>query len=86
MDNVKLGDVQRAAGPGREEANSVELCTCPEGYVGQYCESCSAGYRRDPPNSSPFAMCVPCQCNNHASYCDPNSGRFKGLELDAFNP
>ncbi|XP_072015094.1 laminin subunit gamma-1-like [Amphiura filiformis] len=58
LDNVQLGNVQRAVGPGSEEVMSVELCTHPEGFVGQFNESCLAGYRRDPPNSTVHLLCV----------------------------
>lgn len=50
------------------------MCTCPEGYVGQFCESCGPGYRHDPPGGGKFARCVPCNCNGHAEYCDPETG------------
>merc|ERR1712106_230443 len=51
------------------------MCSCPEGYVGQYCESCAPGYRHLPSNGGPFASCVPCNCNNHADICDSETGR-----------
>lgn len=53
----------------------VELCSCPVGHVGQQCETCDEGYRRDPVNGGPFARCVPCTCNNHSESCDSNTGK-----------
>ena len=60
---------------GDEEADWVESCTCPEGYVGQFCESCAPGFKREPAYGGPFASCVPCQCNGHGDLCDAESGR-----------
>lgn len=50
------------------------MCTCPDGYVGQFCESCAPGYRHDPSNGGPFARCIPCNCNGHADVCDIETG------------
>ena len=73
LDNVKLETARRgASGP---PANWIERCNCPEGYVGQFCESCAPGYRHEPANGGPFARCVPCNCNGHADICDAESGR-----------
>lgn len=55
-------------------ATWIEMCTCPEGYVGQYCESCAPGYRHSPSNGGPFASCIPCDCNSHADICDSETG------------
>ncbi|CAB3367583.1 Hypothetical predicted protein [Cloeon dipterum] len=56
-------------------ANWIEMCTCPEGYVGQFCESCAPGYRHEPSYGGRFARCVPCNCNGHADICDADTGR-----------
>ncbi|CAF0707486.1 unnamed protein product [Brachionus calyciflorus] len=53
----------------------VEECKCPIGHVGERCENCAPGYRRDPINGGVFAKCVPCNCNNHSISCDPNTGK-----------
>ncbi|XP_064648797.1 laminin-like protein lam-2 [Lineus longissimus] len=54
--------------------NNVEQCSCPTGFQGQFCESCSAGYTRQTANGGPFVSCVRCDCNGHASAdCDPES-------------
>ncbi|XP_069465378.1 laminin subunit gamma-3 [Ambystoma mexicanum] len=51
----------------------VEECMCPQGYIGQFCQSCAPGYTRVIPSGGPFASCVPCACNQHGS-CDPDTG------------
>ncbi|XP_018015390.1 laminin subunit gamma-1 isoform X2 [Hyalella azteca] len=73
LDDVRL----ETARPGQFglPASWVEMCTCPLGYVGQYCESCAPGFRHDPPNGGPFASCTPCNCNNHADVCDSETGQ-----------
>ncbi|CAG0891651.1 unnamed protein product [Darwinula stevensoni] len=73
LDDVQLEVAQRGA--IGSPANWVETCTCPEGFVGQFCESCAPGYRHDPPNGGPFARCVPCNCHGHASICDSETGQ-----------
>lgn len=74
LDNVHLGTAHQGFNGG-DEARWVEQCTCPEGYIGQFCESCAPGYRRDVMNGGPFARCVPCECNSHSDICDVNTGR-----------
>ncbi|XP_073795137.1 basement membrane-specific heparan sulfate proteoglycan core protein isoform X12 [Danio rerio] len=50
----------------------VEECRCPAGYSGLSCESCSPGFERVP---GPYlGICAGCNCNGHASACDPVSG------------
>lgn len=73
LDDVRLESAQRS--PFGQEVTWIEMCTCLEGYVGQFCESCAPGYRHDPPGGGHFARCVKCNCHNHAEYCDPESGR-----------
>ncbi|XP_051893430.1 LOW QUALITY PROTEIN: laminin subunit gamma-3-like [Pristis pectinata] len=51
----------------------VEECVCPEGYIGQFCESCAPDYKREIPFGGPIIPCVPCTCNHHGT-CDPESG------------
>ncbi|KAL1130902.1 hypothetical protein AAG570_012143, partial [Ranatra chinensis] len=73
LDDVKLTTARRGSvGP---PANWIERCSCPDGYIGQFCESCAPGFRHDPPSGGPFSPCVPCNCNSHADICDPESGR-----------
>lgn len=45
------------------------------GYVGQFCESCAPGFRHSPALGGPFMPCIPCDCHNHASICDSETGR-----------
>lgn len=72
LDDFRLESAQQL--PYNERATWIEMCTCPEGYVGQFCESCAPGYKHDPPGGGSFSQCVPCNCNSHAEYCDPDSG------------
>ncbi|KAJ3585960.1 hypothetical protein NHX12_012366, partial [Muraenolepis orangiensis] len=46
---------------------------CPAGYTGLSCEICSAGFERVP-GGSYLGTCAGCNCNGHASACDPISG------------
>ncbi|XP_014222768.1 laminin subunit gamma-1 isoform X2 [Trichogramma pretiosum] len=73
LDDVRLDTAHRGA--AGEPADWVEVCTCPQGYVGQFCESCAPGYHHDPPNGGPFALCVPCNCNGHADICEAETGQ-----------
>ncbi|XP_014242090.1 laminin subunit gamma-1 isoform X2 [Cimex lectularius] len=73
LDQLKLGSAARQA--AGQAALWIERCSCPTGFIGQFCESCSAGYKHEPPNGGPFAQCVPCTCNGHAETCDPDTGR-----------
>ena len=72
LEDISLSTARRGA--RGESASWIEMCTCPEGYVGAFCESCKPGYRHDPPNGGPFARCVPCNCHGHANICDKESG------------
>ncbi|XP_061460229.1 laminin subunit gamma-3 [Rhineura floridana] len=72
---ISLKEVQlTSARPGlAQPAVWVEECICPQGYVGQFCESCAAGYKREANFGGPFSRCIPCSCNQHGS-CDPDTG------------
>ena len=48
-------------------------CECPTGYRGNFCELCMPGYYHEN-NGGPFADCIPCSCNEHTEFCDPESG------------
>ncbi|KAK3862970.1 hypothetical protein Pcinc_031206 [Petrolisthes cinctipes] len=74
LDDVSMETARRGVFSG-VPARWIEMCTCPEGYVGQYCESCAPGYRHSPANGGPFASCIPCDCNNHADICDSETGQ-----------
>lgn len=73
---VKLGDVHLdVASPDGygDIAKSVEQCACPANYKGTSCEECVDGYYRS--ITGPYlGVCVPCQCNNKADRCDPETG------------
>ena len=57
-----------------EEADWVESCTCPEGHIGQFCESCAPGYRRATKYGGPSTKCIKCDCHGHSDSCDAESG------------
>ncbi|CAD5234464.1 unnamed protein product [Bursaphelenchus xylophilus] len=57
-----------------KEAKWVESCKCGEGFVGQFCESCEAGYKRIIKFGGPTAKCIKCECNEHSDSCDAESG------------
>ncbi|ESO88858.1 hypothetical protein LOTGIDRAFT_125410, partial [Lottia gigantea] len=79
MDSITLRDLSMeiaVPGPnGRRRAPEVESCTCPEGYTGLSCQECAAGYLRVQDSGSAIGRCVRCNCNGHATSCDPNSGK-----------
>lgn len=50
------------------------ISRCPPGYSGLSCEMCSSGFERVP-GGSYFGTCAGCNCNGHASACDPISGQ-----------
>ncbi|KAI6243843.1 putative effector protein [Aphelenchoides fujianensis] len=76
LSNFTLGSAGLVVPEGAETqpAEWVESCQCGEEYVGQFCESCASGYKRNFPFGGPLAKCVPCQCNGHSDSCDPESG------------
>ncbi|RUS87348.1 hypothetical protein EGW08_004890, partial [Elysia chlorotica] len=53
----------------------VESCSCPEGYSGLSCQQCAPGYLRVPDSNTALGRCERCNCNGHASSCDPQTGR-----------
>ncbi|CAG9764671.1 unnamed protein product [Ceutorhynchus assimilis] len=73
LDDFKLETASR--GVAGKSALWIELCDCRPGYVGQYCESCAPGYRHTPTMGGPFMNCIPCDCNNHTSICDSETGQ-----------
>ena len=74
MSNVTLSSATYS--PGQNLSKFVEHFECPEGYLGQFCESCAPGYHRDPLNGGPFGTCIPCNCNEHSEICDAETGSF----------
>lgn len=76
LDNVKLKTARRGA--SGSPAPWIETCSCPPGYVGQFCESCAPGYTHEPKNGGPFARCVKCSCHGHGhtnNVCHPETGQ-----------
>uniref|UniRef100_A0A8C4WXD5 Laminin subunit gamma-3 n=1 Tax=Eptatretus burgeri TaxID=7764 RepID=A0A8C4WXD5_EPTBU len=71
LDSVSLVTARPGYGPA---ATWVEHCVCPTAYVGQFCESCAIGYRRDPPRGGPLAACIPCSCFGPSHGCDAETG------------
>ncbi|XP_050725715.1 laminin subunit alpha-like isoform X5 [Eriocheir sinensis] len=53
-----------------DDGNSVR-CDCKEGYVGERCERCAAGYYGQPEVLGD--SCQPCQCNNNINPLDQYS-------------
>uniref|UniRef100_A0A915EBM3 Laminin subunit gamma-1 n=1 Tax=Ditylenchus dipsaci TaxID=166011 RepID=A0A915EBM3_9BILA len=58
----------------RQHADWVETCRCTQGFTGQFCESCAAGYRRAFKYGGRLSGCVKCECHGHAEGCDSESG------------
>ncbi|XP_053705091.1 basement membrane-specific heparan sulfate proteoglycan core protein isoform X1 [Synchiropus splendidus] len=66
-------------------AKNVEECRCPPGYSGLSCEVCSAGFDRVP-GGSYLGTCAGCNCNGHASACDPISGHCLSCQHNTEGP
>lgn len=69
LDNVQLVSARRGDGV---PASWVQTCSCPPGYEGDFCERCSAGFRRRAPADGAFSPCEPCSCRGGS--CDPQTG------------
>ncbi|XP_035025549.1 laminin subunit gamma-2 [Hippoglossus stenolepis] len=69
LDNVQLVSARREDGV---PARWVHTCSCPTGYEGEFCERCSAGFRRRAPAGGAFSPCEPCSCRGGS--CDPQTG------------
>ena len=72
LDDVTLETAHNGQQIG--DISSIEQCMCPDQYVGQFCESCAPGYRRETPFGGRSSECVPCECNGHSDTCDAESG------------
>ncbi|XP_051914453.1 basement membrane-specific heparan sulfate proteoglycan core protein isoform X3 [Hippocampus zosterae] len=66
-------------------AKEVEECRCPPGYTGLSCELCSSGFERVP-GGSYLGTCAGCNCNGHASACDPISGHCLSCQHNTEGP
>lgn len=69
LNNVQLVTARRGEGV---PAPWVQTCNCPPGYDGEFCERCSAGFRRRIPADGAFSPCEPCNCRGGS--CDPQTG------------
>ncbi|KAL3276258.1 hypothetical protein HHI36_020973 [Cryptolaemus montrouzieri] len=76
LDDVKLETASRGVA-STQPAYWVEQCKCPDGYVGQFCESCATGFRHSRSLSGPFIPCIPCDCNKHTDECDSDTGKCR---------
>ncbi|KAK6112254.1 Laminin-like protein lam-2 [Brugia pahangi] len=75
LSNVHLGSAGLATSADEpREAHWIESCNCLEGFIGQFCESCAPGYRREIKYGGPFDRCVKCECHGHSTSCAPESG------------
>uniref|UniRef100_A0A0B7ATX1 Basement membrane-specific heparan sulfate proteoglycan core protein n=1 Tax=Arion vulgaris TaxID=1028688 RepID=A0A0B7ATX1_9EUPU len=78
MDTVTLRDLRmEIAVPrptGQRGSPEVESCVCPEGYTGLSCQECAPGYLRVEDSGTALGRCVSCNCNGHATSCDPQTG------------
>ncbi|XP_075898523.1 basement membrane-specific heparan sulfate proteoglycan core protein [Nelusetta ayraudi] len=72
ISDVKM-DVAVPQPTGNERAMEVEECACPQGYRGPSCQECDDGYTRTS-SGLYLGTCERCDCNGHASSCDPETG------------
>ncbi|XP_054868568.1 basement membrane-specific heparan sulfate proteoglycan core protein isoform X9 [Amphiprion ocellaris] len=73
ISDIKM-DIAVPHSTGNERALEVEECACPQGYRGPSCQECDEGYTRTS-SGLYLGTCERCDCNGHASGCDPESGR-----------
>ncbi|XP_034151976.1 basement membrane-specific heparan sulfate proteoglycan core protein isoform X5 [Esox lucius] len=67
------------------QAEGVEECRCPPGYSGLSCEQCSVGFERVS-GGNYLGSCAGCNCNGHASACDPLSGHCLSCQHNTEGP
>ena len=88
LDETYVNELGETKKRDLQPALFVELCSCPTGHVGQQCETCDEGFRREPASGGPFSRCVPCTCNNHSESCDQETGAFNYnfFRIHSFTP
>jgi hypothetical protein len=75
LNSLRHAVVQTAVTGGTGSvANLVEHCDCPLGYTGLSCEACGYGFTHVGPSPG-HGECRLCDCNGHASTCDPVTGK-----------
>lgn len=59
-----------------DDSSGTAVCTCNEGYTGQWCDRCAQGYEQEGGACLPL-LCAPDTCNesNEGGTCDDSSGR-----------
>nr|XP_020441243.1 basement membrane-specific heparan sulfate proteoglycan core protein isoform X3 [Monopterus albus] len=72
ISDIKM-DIAVPHSTGNERALEVEACACPQGYRGPSCQECDEGYTRTS-SGLYLGTCERCDCNGHASSCDPETG------------
>ncbi|KAI8518409.1 biological adhesion [Branchiostoma belcheri] len=72
LDDVRLNTAVRSG--AQPAATWVEVCECPEGLTGQFCEQVVPGYKQENPGRGPFSPVEPCFCNSHSATCDTVTG------------
>ncbi|KAM6982618.1 LOW QUALITY PROTEIN: basement membrane-specific heparan sulfate proteoglycan core protein [Tautogolabrus adspersus] len=73
ISDIKM-DIAVPQSTGNERAMEVEECACPQGYRGPSCQECDEGYTRTT-SGLYLGTCERCDCNGHASGCDPETGK-----------
>ncbi|XP_060913970.1 basement membrane-specific heparan sulfate proteoglycan core protein isoform X3 [Labrus mixtus] len=73
ISDIKM-DIAVPQSTGNERALEVEECACPQGYRGPSCQECDEGYTRTT-SGLYLGTCERCDCNGHASGCDPETGK-----------
>ncbi|XP_035684796.1 laminin subunit gamma-1-like isoform X3 [Branchiostoma floridae] len=72
LDDVRLNTAVRSG--AQPAASWVEVCECPEGLTGQFCEQVVPGYKQENPQLGPFSPVEQCFCNGHSASCDTVTG------------
>ncbi|XP_066935737.1 laminin subunit gamma-1-like [Clytia hemisphaerica] len=74
IDDVNMESTQYVSLNSLDQVTWKEKCQCQVGYAGEQCEKCQPGFTRENVGSGPLGRCVPCECNNHGTRCDPETG------------